>query len=324
MADRTPLRGTFFAFQKRDGALLLPAAITFIVGMVVLIVVWVLGIAALVGGFANAVAAQADPATAASRALLIFPLYVVFLFAIFLWGAAFEAGCLRWMIRGEREGLFGFSFGADTWRVYSGYWLWLVFFIVGYILTAVLFFIFIAIGAGFAATARDLPPAVGVAGVVVAVIACLVLPIWLGVRTAPAAATSIVRRKFAFFDSWKASKGRFWSLFGSFFVLWLIYFIVIAALWIPIMGPMFTAGFQAGFQHPGDSAASSEAMRAAMHDRFENTSFVVLYFGLQLVGIFLATWFYVLLYGVNARAVLVAVEEGKIEGVTPGVAKAFE
>lgn len=31
--------------------------------------------------------------------------------------AAFEAACLRWLVRGQTSGLFGFSFGKDTWNV---------------------------------------------------------------------------------------------------------------------------------------------------------------------------------------------------------------
>jgi len=320
MADRTPLRGTFFAFQKREGALLLPAALTFIVGMIVLFVVWFVAMVAVVGGFAAAMQAQANPgAAAAGGVLLIFPLYLIFLFSIFVLIAAFEAGCLRWMIRGEREGLFGLSLGADTWRVYSGYWLWFVFFIVGYIVLAVLGFSLIAIGTAL----RDSPPA-QVAWAVFSILLCVSLPIWLGVRTAPAAASSIVRRRFAFFDSWRVTKGRFWALFGSFVLLWLIYFVLIIAMWFPVFGPMFTAAFQSALQHPGDSAATSASMQEAMSSQFSSPAFVAMYFGFQVLGIFIATMFYILNFGVNARAVLVAVEEGKIEGVTPGVAKAFE
>ena len=38
--------------------------------------------------------------------------------------AAYEAACLRWMLRGEAPGLVGFTFDHDMWRVYGVYWCW--------------------------------------------------------------------------------------------------------------------------------------------------------------------------------------------------------
>jgi hypothetical protein len=52
--------------------------------------------------------------------------------------------------------------------------------------------------------------------------------IFIGVRFAPAAATSIARRRFSFFDAWKVTRGRFWALFGSFFILMGAYLVALA------------------------------------------------------------------------------------------------
>jgi hypothetical protein len=72
-----------------------------------------------------AMAGQTDPDVIAqmmSPAALggVMLIYLVFLFAFFVLTAAFEAACLRWLIRGESGGGFlGLQLGADTWRVCS-------------------------------------------------------------------------------------------------------------------------------------------------------------------------------------------------------------
>src|SRR5262249_47612508 len=48
--------------------------------------------------------------------LLMIPLFILL--------AAYEAACLRWMIRGEAPGLCGLTLDADVWRVYGVYWCW--------------------------------------------------------------------------------------------------------------------------------------------------------------------------------------------------------
>ena len=309
-----PLDATFFAFRKRQqGGVLTGLSIAFVVAMILLFVGWVALAALAFGASYGQFATSSAPPLAAMGGMMLS--YFLLLFGMFVLIAAYEAGCLRWMIRGERKGLFGLAFDADTWRVYGGYWLWLVFVIVGYLLFALAIAVLGGIGA---MVFQDAPVAVMI-WMVLAVIACLCGVIYLAVRTAPAAATSIGMRRFAFFDAWKVSKGRFWPLFGSYFLLIVCYVIAILVLWGVTFGSAYMAMFSASAA--GDPSAASNAMAQMLG----TPAAIALYVGVQLVGLVIATVFYVLNFGVNARAVLAAGEEGKIEGlINPDIAKTFE
>src|SRR5690606_13392172 len=143
---------------------------------------------------------------------------MLWMFPFYILCAAFEAACLRWMIHGENAGFMGLSLGAPTWRVWCVYWMWfllnLAFSLVMGVATAVLAGA-IVLSTGAAESAASVTP-------VLELIQYGVM-IYFGVRLAPAAATTIARRKFAFFDAWTVTKGRFWALLGSFAVLWLLY-----------------------------------------------------------------------------------------------------
>src|SRR5690242_14103168 len=130
MAEKQPLHATFFAFQKRDGSVLLPASVAFaillIVGFVILGVVgyFALGGNAFVGWYTNAVIASSKggaPETPPNMGaiFLILPLEIVAAFFYCVALAAYESSCLRWMIRGEKSSPFNLCFGADMWRVYG-------------------------------------------------------------------------------------------------------------------------------------------------------------------------------------------------------------
>lgn len=312
-----PLNATFFAFRKRDRALLAPAAIAYVVLSILTFVVWSLFLVLMIGGSA-ALSASADPSTIAPGALLaVFVFYFGLLFTYFLLTASFEAACLRWMIRGERGGLFGLTLGADTWRVYSTYWVWFFLFVGAYLGTLLVVALAIGIGVGMAANA---PPAIPglIAGVVFLLILCAI--VYIAVRTAPAAAVTVGRRRFAFFDSWKVSRGRFWALFGSYLLLGLLNLLLVGGAWVVLFGTVLSPLF-ADIVAGGDPQAVNEAYL----DMMSQPSVLAIYYGVQMVAMAIGVVFYVLGYGVNARAVQAAAEEGKIEGViNADIAKTFD
>lgn len=317
MADRPALNATFFAFRKREKAVLLPASIVFAV------------LAVIVGGvFAalnwqafvdymnwitsiGATTAQSPDSPPDFTAMMppqsvmnLGPAYILFLLVYYILLASYEAACLRWMIRGEAPGLFGLSLGADTWRVYFTYWIWFVLcnaaaFVVAIILVA-------SVG-GVALSAQADPSALGPGVGIAILVGFLVLLAWLylAVRFAPAAATSIARKRFAFFDAWTVTKGRFWALLGSFVLLFLMFFVLIIALEIGLGVVMASMAMsQIGQTEP---QTAEEAFRA-----FANPQWMA------LVGVFIAVItiasfvFYIALFGINARAAQAVLEEGKI------------
>lgn len=310
-----PLNATFFAFKKRErGGVLTGASIAFAVLAIVLYAALLAFIWLVLGQnplemSQMAAQAQTDPEaiqrmmSPGNLAMMVL-VYLVFLFAIFVLLAAYEAACLRWMIRGETKGFFGLALDADTWRVYGIYWVWFVGFIIG----AVAFVILMGIlGATIAASAGADSPVM-----LILPLLFFIVPIYFCTRLAPAAATAIAERRFAFFDAWSTSRDRFWALFGAFFLLWLIYIALacgITLAWLSwAVGPRLAEIFAAG----SDPTAVSIAINQATMDAMAAPGGMLVYAGVSVVTWIIAILFYVALYGVNARAAVAALEEGKI------------
>lgn len=319
MADQQSLNATFFAFRKRErGGVLLGATVAYAV------------IALLAGGVFFALnwqgfmdymawamtmserAAAADPNDPFGAMMLppsvaaIMPMYFVLLLVLYILLAAYEAACLKWMIHGETSGFLGLSLGADTWRVYFGYWLWFFLFIAAYFVFVILM---VVIGAGaifsMQAAGGDMNAAMMVLPLVF-ILGLFAFLIFFGVRFAPAAATSIARRRFAFFDAWKVTKGRFWALLGSFVLLFLMYVVGIIVLSIGA-GVVMGASVAGNMATLGENAPPEQVF-ALFASPAVWIPLAVIYL-LMIVGAFV---FYVTLFGVNARAAALALEEGKI------------
>lgn len=319
MSDKQALNATFFAFRKREKAALLPTTLAFAVivlamGAVFTALNWqafvdyMNWVASISASNANSAAAGVPPSMDAmmppQSVMSIMPAYFLFLLGYYILLAAYEAACLRWMIHGETGGLFGLSLGADTWRVYFSYWIWFLLLIAFYIVCAI-----VAGGAmasvfmGMQGGAEPSPAAV-ITPLVLGLLVVLAL-IYFSVRLAPAAATSVARRKFAFFDAWKVSKGRFWGLLGAFVLLFLMFMVFVIAVEVAF-GVMvgMTAMNSVGQAEP---QSAEEAFRAFATPQYM-AGIVAL-----IVAITIASFlFYIALFGVNARAASLALEEGKI------------
>lgn len=317
MADIQALNATFFAFKRRDrGGVLTMLTITYwVLAIVVFGVFAILNLQGITdyanwyGGLIQSGMQTSDPAAMQNvmppaSVMALGPAYLLLILVTYVLFASYEAGCLRWMVRGETEGLFGLSLGADTWRVYFGYWVWFFLFIALYLV-----FILLAAGIGvaFAMSSGGAMESAAPATVIAMFVGMLVFfgaLIFFGVRFAPAAATSIARKRFAFFDAWTVSKGRFWPLFGSFFLLFLmfivLYMIVGGGL---VFGMMSTA--QIGSVEP---QSAQDAFQA-----FANPQSLAMLGGFVVVMVIASMMLYLAMFGVNARAAALALEEGKIK-----------
>jgi hypothetical protein len=143
-----------------------------------------------------------------------------------------------------------------------------------------------------------------------------VLMAYFAIRFAPAAATTIARRRFSFFDAWTVTKGRFWALFGSFLLLYLVY---IAFSLILGGGALAYLVGASGIDLAGVAADPSNAdaiarqfLEAFATTLSQPTSWAI-FGGLYLISSLFGIVFYVATFGINARAALVALEEGKIK-----------
>lgn len=312
------LNATFFAFKKRErggvllGATLAYAVIAILLGVAFAALNWQAFVDYM--NWAMSLSQQSgevdpnDPFAAMMPPPSVMALggwYFLFLIVFYLLLAAYEAACLRWMIHGETKGLFGLALDGDTWRVYFTYWIWFFLLIAVYLLVAV---VMVGVIAGAAVGAQGNPDALGAMGPAALLIALvfLVLVIYFAVRFAPAAATSVAKRRFAFFDAWTVTKGRFWALLGSFVLLWLMYFVGVIIL-STLASFAMVGGMMSQMQGGVEPATPDDAF--AMFASPSVWMPLAIMYGLMIVGAFV---FYVALFGVNARAAQAALEEGKI------------
>jgi hypothetical protein len=328
------LNATFFSFRKREqGGVLLGASIAYAVVMLVFTLGFCAAAFMMLGGmdfvhwYADTIATVgkgggAIPSTPPNLGaiFLIFPLEMIFLFFFAVLLASFESSCLRWMIRGERSKPFNLCFGADMWRVYATYWVWFLYFLC----TGILFWIFMLVFAliGGAVGGRDNPM---VAGLVVS-IACIAWILgwtYVAVRLAPAAATSIGVGHFAPLKAWSVSRGRFWALLGSYLLLMLLYIVAAIVVGGIAMGPFYASVFShvdwstMGSDPQGFSRSYQAANMQALQSLLANPASIALYVGGQILVYAVGLVFYLLFYGVNARAVQAALEEGKVTLAPP-------
>lgn len=233
------------------------------------------------------------------------PLYLLALLLIYILLAAYEAAVHRWLVRGEAGGgLLGLNLGADTWRVYLSYWLWLVVF-TGLYLGIIILGAVIGAAAGFAfASGGGNESLMGLVALIVGVAAVGAF-LYVLIRLAPATAVSVALKKFAFFKAWQVTRGRFWSMFGAYLILFLIYAVLAIAGYIVMaviaLGPMFAQAAQGGTPDP------SVVMNSVTQPATLATLGLV-----YLLLVAVAMVMYVAFLGVSAKAVRVALADGKI------------
>ncbi|MBI3439360.1 MAG: hypothetical protein HY054_12070 [Proteobacteria bacterium] len=312
-----PLKATFFTLHHRDRAVLasatlMLAAITLLLGAVFAGINW--GTLSHLGDiFTMSAAESKDPARVMPLLGGVFGLMgsmFLVLIVFYLALAAYEAACLRWMIRGEAPGLFGWRFDNDMWRVYGVYWCWVgVHYAVAMAMGVLIVPIMFATMPSFLMNAGGAPPDIFAMmrwqlSVQLPLTLLQYLPlIFVGVRFGPAAATTVARQRFSFLEAWTVTRGRFWELLGSFAVLWLIAGVAVALVMALATGPLLMRiwpVFAEMWRSPSEAHVQSY-----MHAIFSPQSLV-------LLGAGYAADFVVLLalmlmsYGVNARMAVVS------------------
>lgn len=319
-----PLNATFFAFRKREegGGVLLGASIGYAVLILIVFAAMSGAVWLLLGGesfFAwyrdvmNASVqggeASAPPISFSSIVLMV-PVYFIFLALVFMVFAAFESACLRWMIRGERSGPLNLHFGADMWRVYGTYWGWFVYVTLGWFGLFILTFVSTAVSIGVDGAG----PWIGFA----LICGYLIAWFWVTVRLSPASATSVGIGEFKPLMAWRVTGGRFWSIFGAYFLLWILYMFIISVASAVMLGGFYAAVFAnidvgaAQTDPEGFFRAYENAVLGALEQMFSTPTMMALYVASQIVLYVIAIMFYLLWFGVQARAVEAALAEGKI------------
>lgn len=307
MADVAPLKATFFALTKRDRAVLLPATIAIVTLIALLFGAFIatnwrtiVELVELIGQSGERPSEEAG-LQLAGRLFSVFGTAFLFLFPLYFAVASYEAGCLRWMIHGEAPGLFGLTLGRDMWRVYGVYWCWFLTHIALSVASALVMAPIMIMTIGSVATSGS-PEGMLHRQMMVQLPLTLLqycALIFVGVRLAPAAATAIAYKQFVFFRAWQVTQGRFWTLLGSFALVWvgasLLSIFVVVAICAGVFGSVMIQSPRmdpAAFLTPTNIAIAAVGYAICL----------VISFGAVVMG-----------YGINARAARAALEEGKVE-----------
>jgi hypothetical protein len=321
-----PLKATFFALKPRDRMVLLPATLLYAVVVVLIVAAFTAlnwgalqSIFALIRDMPSEQLGESQAMNLFSGMMGMFGWLFLLLFPFYFATAAYEAACLRWMIRGEAPGLFGLTFDHDMWRVYGVYWVWfLAQWVVSFIASIVMMpFMFMMMGDVVAQGGAD-PNSQAMWDLQLKMQSLSLIQyiplVFIGIRFGPAAAASIARRRFSFFEAWRVTRDRFWALFGSYLVLWLalalVYVVVGAAIYAPLFGSLIR-----------DMIAAWPALPDDVGQRYVEilsrpSSWPLIGAG-YLSGLVVMLAYMVFSYGINARAALVALDEGKIERAAP-------
>jgi len=198
-------------------------------------------------------AAQAGAAVpGAMPSPAMFALLIPFYLGIILLSVVLYAAALRAALRPEEGGFASIRLGLDELRL-VGLILLLIMIslatlIVGMIAATIAALIFAVIAQAAGSGAASV-------GIILAVVAVYGFAIFVQIRLSPAVPLTILRRKIVIGEAWKLSRGRFWVLFGGYFVLGLIMLLAYLAVAAFTMGPYMAELAQHGF--------TPEALQAA-------------------------------------------------------------
>ncbi|MEQ1619277.1 MAG: hypothetical protein ABL883_13150 [Terricaulis sp.] len=310
-----PVNAFLYAFRKNDGGgVLLRASAAFVVlagalwGLFLFLnrdaiggtMTWVIDIIRLVADSGGELRIEEMPEPPAGAGAMFGGLFLLLLaYNIVL--AAYEAACLRWLIHGERAGGFGLSLGFDTWRVWGVYWVWFALKLALAVVTSVIVGVSAMIrGEGWTGVERD-----WISFVV------QIASLYFLVRWAPAAATSVGRGAFSFFESWTVTGGRFWRMLGAFAILAALLVLYHAAvfggaLWL--LWPSIGANVQAVAEDRENVGLALDLI-AKLFSAPNLPIIVGAYLALAPAMVFMLLAY----YGICAKAVRTALDEGRIE-----------
>ncbi|HEX8573316.1 MAG TPA: hypothetical protein VF759_11255 [Allosphingosinicella sp.] len=240
------LAGAFGLVRERPGAVAVWALVYLAASVGV-----ALAMRPLLGTFAQLSGAAApspdEMSTAMARLVLVEMAFVAVVIALF-------AAAQRAVLRPAQQGFAFLRLGMDELRMFGLALLFLILFYFG-LIVATLVLGLLAVLVGVVAGAAAVVPLV-----VVEVIALLAALFWLQVRLSLAFPLTMLRGKIVIGESWQRTRGRFWSLFGAFFLL----FLLVLAMWIPVAlvgsGGYFADLVNSGFTPEGVQRAGERQM----------------------------------------------------------------
>lgn len=236
MAKNFSFDNAAFHFMRTDGAggFLVPfIAAYLIVGAVVAGINF--GVQFLLFGSFNGLAEMIAGGTIpATQFAAIGIYYLVLLFTGAVFWAVFEAAVQRRYVLDDG---FSLKLGGDELRLMVVGLLWLLSFLGGYLVFAIVLLL-PSIAASVAGAGT-----VAVALMALAVLGYFCGWTWIAVKLSAASALTIRDKKIKFLDSWGATRGRFWALLAAFLVL----AVVALLIYFGLLGLLFGATFGGEF-----------------------------------------------------------------------------
>lgn len=298
------VQAALFAFKKRERGWVLTGAtaayllLRLAIGAALVALTWPLwgGLFAWYGHTLGAISSGGEPGPPPLAALsAAIPFFLVAALLGMVLFAAYEAACLRWMVRGESGGGFlGLNLGADTWRVFSVYWLWVAV-TIGFVMAVAVFYVALNFIGRLHSGLQIVAALVGA----LTPIGLGALLIWGGVRLAPAAALSVGRQRFTFFGAWSQTKGGFWPVLGA-FVLVIVGYLVVATIAQGLMRIPFTARLAPAWTELVLGDGDAQAFVTTVQEAFSDPLLIALGVAYVLVSIVIASLFLLAMFGVNA------------------------
>ena len=89
--------------------------------------------------------------------------------------------------------------------------------------------------------------------------------IYAEVRLSLAFPLTFMRRSFVIGEAWRLTRGRFWTLFGAYFIIGLVYMVLAGILFCFAFGPFFSEVAQ-GPNSP-EAIRSPSSIRSSFSDR---------------------------------------------------------
>lgn len=265
--------GAFALFRDRPGAVAL-WALTYIVGTILISLVFAGVMMASMSGMDPA--SMSDPASMMRGMFgsVILVYLCIFFLMIILMNAVFRS-----ILRPEERSFGSIRIGMDEVRMFG---LFIVFFIAMVVLWLVVMLIFslLAAALGMAAGANG----AGAVGILMALV-LVAAAVWFYVRVSLLFPLSFYRRSFIELDgAWRMTGGRFWTLFASYLIVWVITLAMFLAIFFLTFGPGFLSAMGGG---GNPEAMAEQAAMAGGFSPIRMIIFFVLYLILAVVSIVL-------------------------------------
>ena len=248
----------------------------------------------MAGGFGLTPGTPPSPAAALAIMGEMGRLYLVIIPIYLIVTSVFTAAVYRAVLRPEDKGFGRLELGGDELRLFGLFILMgLLFFGLSFLVTFV--GTMVAVGVGLALKSSS--PSAAAIAVVVAYLATLIVLLWVSVRLSFAAPITFTQRRIRLFDSWKLTKGRFWSLFGC-YVLAFVFVVIIALVDLVVIG-VLSIGMNGG----------SFTQAAASMMRPDYSSYASLFTPLYIVRLLVGAVFGLFSWTVMAAAPAAAYRE---------------